>query len=219
MTTGDTCFVLCEDVAAPSHVTFENSKRAALAQDPNAKIPARPPHYKTTSLTLSPPSLLSLLFQQIGGGNVWSNRMPGALPDTEINGAVFQIGEDVILRVGRVVQKSQPRGLVIEAEFVPLPRAPAPGQDPRLLQELITAVAPTNSDVKAVSLTDDQWSEILTVPGQQATPATIDDSDDLFTWPNKEDGTDSQLEWMGPEREKRSAFLLLKLLVTEGTQR
>lgn len=114
MTTGDTCFVLCEDTSAPAHATFESTRRAALAQDPNAQVPARPPHYKSTSLTLSPPTLLGLVFQQIGGGAVWSNRMPGALPDIEINGAVFQIGEDLIIRVGRVIQKNQPRGLVIE---------------------------------------------------------------------------------------------------------
>lgn len=114
MTTGDTCFVLCEDTSAPSHASFENTKRTTLAQDPTAQVPARPPHYKSTSLTLSPPTLLGLLFQQIGGGAVWSNRMPGALPDIEINGAVFQIGEDLIIRVGRVIQKTQPRGLVIE---------------------------------------------------------------------------------------------------------
>lgn len=221
MTTGDTCFVLCEDTSAPGHVSFENTKRATLAQDPNAQVPARPSHYKSTSLTLSPPTLLGLLFQQIGGGTVWSNWMPGALPDIEINGAVFQIGEDLIIRVGRVIQKNQPRGLVIEAELIPLPRAPGPGEDPRLLQELITAVAPTNADVKAVSLTEEQWNEILAGPDQETTTKTSndDDDDDLFTWPGKEDETSPQKDWIGPEREKRSAFLLLKLLVTEGTQR
>ena len=64
------------------------------------------------------PANLPQFFQQLE--RVWSNRLPGAQPDIEIMGAVYNIGEDLIVRVGKVVQKGEPRGLVIEVSVTML---------------------------------------------------------------------------------------------------
>lgn len=98
ITLGDNVFVLCEDTAAPSR---------------NRLGGARPQgHYRSTYLTISPPAALQTLLHQLGGN--WSNRLPGAFPDVDVNGVVYGVGDDVVIRIGKVMQRGEMKGMVIE---------------------------------------------------------------------------------------------------------
>ncbi|KAG8904165.1 hypothetical protein FRB99_002146 [Tulasnella sp. 403] len=222
ITLGDTCHIFAEDTSVQSKVTFEAVKRAALAEDPLAPVPTRPPHYRNTYLTLSPPSSLSIFFQQLGG--LWSNKINAAQPDIEIQGGVYAIGDDIIIRVGKVSQRGELKGVVIEAELVPM--ATFDGDEPLFLRDLIFVMMPNNADVKLASLNEEQWSEVLSAINDTGGPtSTISlpgaeekQKDGIFTYKGEE-GLPGPNDWTGADRDKRSAFLLLRLFVTETAQR
>lgn len=148
-----------EDTAAPSYAGYDAMKVAATAADRPG--PPRPPHFRNTYMSLSPPTALGPFLQQLGGN--WSNRLSGTHPDIEILGVEHTIGDHLIIRVGKVVQKGEQRGLVIEvnprasiwlleltlypafvsciqAELIPLPTSSA--GTPHMLSELLTKITP-----------------------------------------------------------------------------
>ncbi|KAG9015788.1 hypothetical protein FRB93_012353 [Tulasnella sp. JGI-2019a] len=196
---GDCCYVLMEDTSAPSW-------------KPAAPGSTRPPHFRNTYMTFSPPTILGPLLQQLGGS--WTNRLPGTQPDIEIAGTAYALGTDYIIRVGRVMQRGEQRGVVIEAEVLPIVTSGT--GTPLGLSELLSDVTPVNADVKGVSLNDDQWEDVLRdTEAVEEQPETVDDP--LFSY-RGEEGKARPRDWAGPDRDKRSAFLILRLLMTENTQ-
>ncbi|KAG8856807.1 hypothetical protein FRB96_006311 [Tulasnella sp. 330] len=220
VTLGDCCYVLMEDTAAPSYKPIEAGS-------------TRPPHWRNTYMTFSPPTVLGPLLQQLGGS--WTNRLPGTQPDIEIAGTAYALGSDYIIRVGRVMQRGEQRGVVIEAEVLPMVTSGT--GTPLGLSELLSDVTPVrteeappldlkltglsqiNADVKGVSLNDDQWEDVLrdTEDVDDRDPQAETSEDQIFTY-RGEEGKPRHRDWTGADRDKRSAFLILRLLMTENTQ-
>lgn len=98
LTMGENVFVLLDDPGAPSRIEAEN-----LTQPPT--------HYRNTFLTLSPPGALEHLLAQLKARWVsvrqsaanTAPRTQAAGPQLLIDGHVFSIGTDWIVRIGNVV--------------------------------------------------------------------------------------------------------------------
>lgn len=120
LTMGENVFVLLEDPSAPTRADV------LAAAPPNAPGPT---HYRTTFLTLKPPLALEQLLAQLrarwvsvrqsaaGGG-------PGAGQQLVIDGYMYAIGNDWLVRVGNVVLPGGAvKGMLLEVGSFVLRRA------------------------------------------------------------------------------------------------
>ena len=118
LTVGENVFVLIEDPFAPSRREYASAPEAYHQAHGNSP----PPHYRHTFLTLSPPGALEQLLGQLRAR--WMTTKQGITqgqvargPNAQqlvIDGAVFTIGTDWIVRAGNVVLNGVPRGMLIE---------------------------------------------------------------------------------------------------------
>jgi hypothetical protein len=92
-----------------------------------------------------------------------------------------------------------------------------------LLSNLLTSVLPNIRDAKtvAVTISDSQLEEVLwdrevEESGDKETSMTVQDPDDIYV--SGEDGPASKRDsdWVGVERDRRSAFLIMGALKSEG---
>lgn len=123
----DNVFVLLEDPLAPTRADC-----VAAASDPayaEGEIPpifVNPTHYRTTFLTLSPPNSLEQLLVQLKARWVpvrqAANNVParqGTGQQLVIEGLIFTIGTDWLLRVGHVVLAGGAlRGMLLEVKVL-----------------------------------------------------------------------------------------------------
>ena len=109
-------FVLLEDPTAPTRADILQQAAASGETLQNqSTLLAGPPHYRTTFLTLSPPGALEQLISQLKARWVpvrqSSQAMSGSQPPRNqatgqqltIEGHIFAIGNDWLVRVGNVM--------------------------------------------------------------------------------------------------------------------
>lgn len=139
LTMNNHVFVLLEDPVAPSRADYlaaigqtgqtpVNPTNTATSPGRHSSQPhlAEPPHYRNTFLTVSPPGALEQLIGQLSARWV-STRQPNAnirnqSPATGnqlvIDGSVFSIGTDWLVRVGNVLLAGGAvKGMLLEVCF------------------------------------------------------------------------------------------------------
>lgn len=119
LTMGENVFVTIEDPFAPSRGEYA---AAPEAYHQGRGRPGPPPHYRHTFLTLSPPGALEQLLAQLRAR--WMTTKQGMTQGQAargsssqqllVDGGVFAIGTDWILRAGNVLLNGVPRGMLLE---------------------------------------------------------------------------------------------------------
>lgn len=170
LTMEDHVYVLLEDPLAPSRADTlfpsENPDQPAYLHPPS--------HYRTTFLTLSPPGALEQLLNQLKARwmpvrqaiNASQRGTATAAQQLTIEGVIFTIGTDWLVRAGNVILGGGAvRGMLLEAEYLPLPVLQSPMADgtSELLSNLLTSILPNVSDARtvAVTISDAQWEDVL----------------------------------------------------------
>ncbi|KAI0320817.1 hypothetical protein OF83DRAFT_486723 [Amylostereum chailletii] len=236
LTMNDNVFVLVDDAFAPT--------RADLAyhasQNPNT-TPVEPPHYRNTFLTLSPPGALEQLLGLLrarwistkqNATNPSQNRH-GSQQQLTIDGNIFSIGTDWIVRAGNVVQNGNSvKGMLLEAEYLPV-AAMSSEEASGLLSALLVSVLPNVRDAKtvAVTISDGQWEDVLwdreaeekakeeaEVEAEREKRRRGGGEDDLFVSEEeeREEEGGKRGDWVGIDRDRRSAYLIIGALKSEG---
>jgi len=108
LTMNDHVFVLLEDPGAPTRADVLANTQIDTPQMSDEQ--AMPPHYRTTFLTLRPPGALEQLLSQLSARwipvrqNIASTqRSQGTAQQLSVEGHIFAIGNDWLVRVGNVV--------------------------------------------------------------------------------------------------------------------
>ncbi|KZT24471.1 hypothetical protein NEOLEDRAFT_1134842 [Neolentinus lepideus HHB14362 ss-1] len=230
LTMGENVFVLLEDPLAPTRADL----LAHIATlDPSQPGPD-PDHYRSTFLTLRPPGALEQLLTQLKGKWVPS-RQSGADSSqrgssgshVRIEGRVWHIGSDWVVRAGTVHLGGgthSTKGMLLEAEYKPLPVLHSQTADSasELLSNLLTAILPNVRDAKvvAVTISESQWEEVLW-DREQEQDGQVEDKDeeivdDIFVSGDRDMPAARKGDWIGLERDRRSAFLIIGALKSEG---
>lgn len=107
LTMNDHVFVFLEDPGAPTRADVIASTQSDTQMGDGQTMP---PHYRTTCLTLRPPGALEQLLNQLSAPwvpvrqNVASaQRSQGTAQQLSVEGYIFAIGNDWLVRVGNVV--------------------------------------------------------------------------------------------------------------------
>ncbi|OCH94094.1 hypothetical protein OBBRIDRAFT_817438 [Obba rivulosa] len=229
LTMNENVFVLLEDPAAPMKADVQQMAEA----DPTAVI--YPPHFRSTFLTLSPPGALEQLLAQLKAR--WVSVRQAAAPaagqkaattgqQLVIDGHIYAIGQDWLVRAGNVILAGGAvKGMLLEAEYLPLPVMHTQTADgtSELLSNLLLSVLPNVPDAKtvAVTISDSQWEEVLWDREEEEEQAEVErnkppvDEDDIYV--SEGDSPASKRgDWTGIDRDKRSAFLIMGALKSEG---
>lgn len=110
----DHVFVLLEDPAAPSRADVLATVQDTTSQGsdvPTSSQGTHPPHYRTTFLTLRPPGALEQVLSQLKArwipvrqsSGTSSQRGQTSSQQLTVEGHVFAIGSDWLVRVGNVI--------------------------------------------------------------------------------------------------------------------
>ncbi|KAF8607614.1 hypothetical protein BDV93DRAFT_541845 [Ceratobasidium sp. AG-I] len=174
-----------------------------------------PLHFRTTFISLKPPAILEQFLGQVKAK--WASRPSTAV----IDGMTCAIGTDWIVRIGYVVQGTAHKGIVMEAEYLPLQILPATadGKPPAILAEFIASIIPQTHAVFnffTPKLSEEQWSDILGSGDEAPNPTNpVSQTDGIHSY-GFEHATPLASDWgSGFVQERRSAFLLLRMLLDE----
>ncbi|KAJ7638836.1 hypothetical protein FB45DRAFT_903988 [Roridomyces roridus] len=228
LTMEGSCFVLVDDALAPS-------RAEVLAAAPPGEAAAylqRPSHFRTTFLTLKPPGALEQLLGHLKAR--WVSVRPPAAGAPQrgqsgqqltIEGHIFSIGTDWVVRIGNVILAGGAvKGMLLEAEYLPLPVLHSAIGDgtSELLSNLLTSILPNVSDAKtvAVTISDSQWEDVLwdreeEEESEKEKAMDVEDEDDIYAY-GDEGAELKRKDWMGVNRDRRSAFLIMGGLRSEG---
>jgi hypothetical protein len=111
-TMGENVFVLLDDPISPGRYDLQTLSLAT-----------KPTHLKSTYITLSPPGALEQLLSHLRAR--WGSvRGQTTGPQLTIDGSIFSIGTDWIVRVGNVVMSSTSSVKGILLEVISLPSRP-----------------------------------------------------------------------------------------------
>ena len=109
-----------------------------------------------------------------------------------------------------------------QAEYLPLPAFHAPNTDgtSELLSDLLLSVLPNVPDAKTVAVTvsDAQWEEVLDwdeEPKDEEKMKTSEPDDGIYVT-EADLCLDRKNDWIGIERDRRSAFCVIGALRPEG---
>lgn len=85
-----------------------------------------------------------------------------------------------------------------------------------LLNNLLVSILPEIPDAKfaAVTISDAVWEEVLWDREQEeeqadAKPAKAEDPDDIFVYGDQDQTTYEKGDWIGVDRDRRSAYLII----------
>ncbi|TDL29490.1 hypothetical protein BD410DRAFT_817582 [Rickenella mellea] len=197
-----------------------------------------PPHYRSTFLTVSPPNALEQLLGQLRAR--WTStrqtssstgrgqNQPTSGHQLVIEGSIFTIGNDWLIKVGNVLLAGGAlKGMLLEAEYLPLTvlRPQHENEAPELVSNLLASILPNipNARTVAITISEAQWEEVLwkrSEPGDEEEKAEDQkmDDDDPYIFENEEDAMDNaeKDDWVGIDRDRRSAFLIIAALKNEG---
>jgi len=231
LTMNDHVFVLLEDPAAPSRADVLATIQSTASAPPQI---THPPHYRTTFLTLKPPGALEQLLSQLKArwipvrqnSATSSQRVQTTSQQLTVEGHVFAIGNDWLVRVGNVILAGGAvKGMLLEAEYLPLPVLHSQAADgtSELLSNLLLSVLPNIRDAKtvAVAVTDSQWEEVLWDREEEERLSREkepeeDIEEDIFVAGEEGLPVKRRGDWVGVDRDRRSAFLIIGALRSEG---
>ncbi|KAJ3555829.1 hypothetical protein NM688_g2360 [Phlebia brevispora] len=235
LTLNDNVFVLTEDGAAPGRNDLLQ-QQVPEGHIPTPLVgPGAPPHFRWTYLTLSPPGALEELIQQLRArwvpvrqsraGSMQRSHASGQ--QIFIEGVVFSIGTDFIVRVGNVVLAGGAvKGMLLEAEYLPLPTMQQTHADGtmELLSDLLVSVLPPIPDAEtaAVTMSDSVWAEVMwdreeEEEQMQTEAQSVPEKDeDIYVVGDEDIPAFRKNDWIGVDRDRRSAFLILGALRQEG---
>ncbi|THU90125.1 hypothetical protein K435DRAFT_821220 [Dendrothele bispora CBS 962.96] len=162
LTMRENVFVLVEDPLAPT--------RADLLAG-GAPSSYQPGHYRNTFLTLNPPGALEQLLEylkacwvpvrQAAPSNAPRNRPQGSGQQLSVEGFIFAIGTDWLVRTGNVILSTGgTKGMLLEVAIQSLV---ADGTS-ELVSNLLTAVLSNIRGVTSVAVitsSDAQWEDVL----------------------------------------------------------
>jgi hypothetical protein len=227
LTMNENVFVSLEDPCAPTRadLAYHASQSQTAIADPT--------HYRNTFLTLSPPGALEQLLSLLrarwistkqAAGNAAQYKQGAA--QLTVEGHVYAIGTDWIVRAGNVILAGGAvKGMLLEAEYLPVPTMSSQESgSSELLSGLLVSVLPNLPDAKteAVTISDDQWEEVLwdRETEEQHKPAVVKEKprsgDGLFVLPEDDVPEHSKGDWAGVDRDRRSAYLIIGALRTDG---
>ncbi|TFY80340.1 hypothetical protein EWM64_g3670 [Hericium alpestre] len=223
-------FVLLDDPYAPTRADI------LPPSDPSIK-PYEPPHYRNTFLTLSPPGALEQLLALLRAKWISARQAaPGQSQSRQasyhqltIEGGIFAIGNDWIVRAGNVILAGGAvKGMLLEAEYLPVPTMSSQPADKtsELLSNLLLSVLPNVRDAKtvAVTISDAQWEDVLwdreEEQNEQLQAEAKKDRDevvdDLYVVDDEDVPVQKKGDWTGVDRDRRSAYLIVGALKSEG---
>jgi len=228
LTMNENVFVLVDDPFAPSRadVAVQTSQHANGTS--TVVVVPDPAHYRHTFLTLSPPGALEQLLTQLrarwlttkqaaSGGT----RQPNAQQLT-IDGGIFAIGSDWILRAGNVVLNGNTvKGMLLEAEYLPVPTMSLEHAS-ELMSGLLVSVVPNVQDAKlsVVTISDAQWDDLLWDRDAETAASggreRAEEADRVYVREDEGEDEDSSGDWVGTDRDRRSAYLIIGALKSEG---
>ncbi|KAF9534299.1 hypothetical protein CPB83DRAFT_327558 [Crepidotus variabilis] len=233
ITMDENVFVNLEDPAAPTRMDVLS------AAPPGQEISwlQNPSHYRSTFLTVRPPGSLEQLLTQIkakwvpvrqtssGNSNNPRSQPLSTAQQLTVDGHIFGIGTDWIVRIGNVVLAGGAvRGMLLEAEYLPLPVLKTPLADGTsdLLSNLLASILPLVKDAKtvAVTISDAQWEDVLwdreeEIKSRTETKSEAQD-DDPYSWDNDDVKDWKPNDWIGIDRDQRSAYLIMGALRSES---
>ncbi|KZS97676.1 hypothetical protein SISNIDRAFT_477115 [Sistotremastrum niveocremeum HHB9708] len=243
VTMNDKAFVLLED---PAVVPFQQSSPEAQAPESTAaSSPSRgkgkrkneeghpEPHRRNTFVTISPANSLEPLLNQLRarwmpvrqsapGAGVAKNPGSGSsAPQLSIDGIIFNIGTDWIVRAGNVkLSGGGTRGMLLEAEYLPLPSLSSSAEGAsELLSNLLASLFPHFPDSKtvAVTISDSQWEDVM-FDGADAEETHEEEPviDEVYVSGDSKWTPKKKTDWVGTARDKRSSFLIVGVLKSEG---
>jgi len=218
LTMNENVFVLLDDVASPGRLDFKQ-----MNPQPSD---FRPPHFSSTFITLSPPGALEQLLAHLRAR--WASVRQAAPGGTNqrgqptgqqlvIEGNIFAIGNDWIVRVGNVILSGGAvKGILLEAEYLPLPVIDTQtlGGTSELISDLLTSILPNIRDAKtvAVTISDAQWEEVVE---KDATEEKGTDEEDVYISGDMGRPAHKPADWIGVDRDRRSAYLIIGALKSE----
>ncbi|KAL0574534.1 hypothetical protein V5O48_007426 [Marasmius crinis-equi] len=224
----DNVFVLLEDPLAPT--------RADIVANPPEGTTFQPTHYRNTFLTLSPPGALEQLLSQLkarwipvrqSSNSNMGQRGQASGPQLVIEGHIFGIGTDWIVRVGNVILAGGAvKGMILEAEYLPLPSLKSPAADgtSELVSNLLISVLPNIKDARtlAIAISDSQWEDFLwdredeeREQEQRTTEKDVADGEVHFYGDEDLPVKNQKGDWTGVDRDRRSAYLIIGSLRSE----
>ncbi|KAF4575056.1 Mediator of RNA polymerase II transcription subunit 20 [Pleurotus pulmonarius] len=228
----DSVFVLVEDSVSPERATVVDPANSGDTFLQSCT------HYRTTLVTVRPPMALEQLISQLKSrwvparqstsGAAQRNQAMSSQQLT-IEGMVFAIGTDWLVRVGNVMLSTREmKGLIIEAEYLPVGRLHSPTVDgtSELLSNMLTALLPPRPDAKTLAVTsnDSQWAGVLSVREDdeaarqqpvKESDVPVDDEDDIYAY-GDDPPPPTKGDWFGIDRDRRSAYLVMGGLRSEG---
>ncbi|TFY57917.1 hypothetical protein EVJ58_g6732 [Rhodofomes roseus] len=227
----DNTFVMLEDPGAPNRSDYLRLKESQeQGQPPHPFVAAPPPHYHYTLVTVSPPGALEQLMSHLGVvGKRWirtgGEKGQGSGHHLNVDGLIFSIGSDWLVRFGHVMLGGGAvKGMLIEAEYLPLPDLHTEGGEGRseLLSDFLASIIPIlpDSEIWTVAVSDEMWAEVLAGfgeddAGEEAESKMDEAEDDLFVSPEYLPAT-RKTDWLGANRDKRSAYLIQGALKGEA---
>jgi len=252
VTMNDAAFVLIEDPSVPiSDPHTPGSPDVPLAagdqqqqQQPELSKPSpmeeiqERTHRRTSFVIIRPPESLDLLLNQLQAkwvpvrqtttiSGTKGQGLAGG-PQVTIDGLAFSIGGDWIVRAGNIMLAGgTTRGMLLEAEYIPLPHSPQPIVTPDdtavLLSNLLTSLLPTTIGAKTIvyPITDAHWEDVLfDTDDREERPWTRfgdgGEDDDIYITAEEAIPKEKRGDWTGDYRDQRSAFLIIGALKTEG---
>lgn len=229
LTMDENVFVLLEDPLAPTRADV----LAAAPPGQESAYLQGPTHYRTTFLTIRPPGALEQLLAQLKArwvsvrqsASSGIQRGQSSGQQLTIDGHIFSIGSDWLVRVGNVVLAGGAvKGMLLEAEYLPLPALHSPVADgtSELLSNLLTSVLPNVRDAKtvAVTISDSQWEDVLWNREEEEMDPNenVDgqDAEDIYAFGDEDITETKRGDWVGVDRDRRSAYLIMGALRSEG---
>ena len=109
-----------------------------------------------------------------------------------------------------------------QAEYLPLPVLHSPVADGTsdLLSNLLTSVLPNVRDAKTVAVTtsDSQWEDVLWDREEEEEKGTNESLEDQDIYAYGDEGITEKKrgDWVGVDRDRRSAYLIMGALRSEG---
>ncbi|THG93693.1 hypothetical protein EW026_g7613 [Hermanssonia centrifuga] len=233
LTMNENVFVLLEDPVAPQRSDLLQIQPSEGLPPVPLTGPGAPTHYRTTFLTLSPPGALEQLLAQLRARwvSVRQSGAPGVPQRTQasgqqlsVEGHIYAIGTDFIVRAGNVILAGGAvKGMLLEAEYLPLPTMKQSTDGTlELLSNLLISILPNIPDAKtaAVTISDSIWEEVLWDREEEEEEVEKgppqEESDDIFVTGDQDVPSFRKGDWIGVDRDRRSAYLIIGALKSEG---
>lgn len=232
LTMNENVFVLLDDPASPGRSDLQYMHPQPIDGSRHPLENFRPPHFRSTFLTLNPPGALEQLLAHLRARWVPVRQtVPGASQRGQptgqqlvIEGKIFSIGSDWIVRVGNVILSGGAvKGILLEAEYLPLPAIDTHLMDgtSELISNLLTSILPNIRDAKtvAVTISDAQWEEVVFWDREDDEEEMKEEEtkdDDIYVSGDVEKATHKPGDWVGVDRDRRSAYLIIGALRSEG---